>query len=117
MRYTKRHLLLSIANSELVKHNNREYLVIGGIYFGQVTFGAHNLTMCCDGVGDIGHVKTKSGKKFRQLSLASSEMIENRILELNTKGIRVFATVTDRHLDPESEYSEQGIPFLLDSTN
>jgi hypothetical protein len=109
-----REQFLKLTGGKILEHKGKSHLVIGSVYMGQLTKGEDSFHLLCDGIEDIAHLYIKD-RKIRDLSVATGETI-NTIVELANDVTKVSATVTQRHLDPDSEYEDKGIPFIVDNT-
>jgi hypothetical protein len=107
-----REQFLKLTGGKILEHKGKSHLVIGSVYMGQLTEREDSFHLLCDGKEDISHLSIDD-TKVRNLTLATGDTI-NTIVELANDVTNVSAIVTKRHLDPDSEYSDEGIPFIVD---
>jgi len=84
-------------------------------YYGRLHIFEDRIGIFADGVEDFGHFEN-DGLKLRLHQLVTPEQLENITKELIAAGFDIAAVMTQRGMDPDSEYDEIGVPFILDST-
>jgi hypothetical protein len=84
-------------------------------YYGRLHIFDDRIGIFADGVEDFGHYEN-NGLKLRLHQLVRPEQLENITKELIEAGFDIASVMTKRGMDPDSEYDEVGVPFILDST-